>query len=137
MTIATKSTSSSPLSFIRRLSQIGTVIDTWLHGQRVGCDCFGNVYYRAKRTASGQRERRWVMYKNEPEASTVPPEWHGWLHHNQAKQIADNSPLRHAWQLAPEANQTGTAAAYFPAGHYAKGGERAVSRSDYEAWQPK
>ena len=67
---------------------IGTLLFTWWKGERVGTDEFGNRYYREKpgrqlRPGGGRdsRERRWVLYKGEAEASKVPPEWHAWLHH--------------------------------------------------------
>lgn len=124
------------LSLIRRLSQAGTLLDTWLHGKKVGHDSFGNVYYQARHTAAGQRERRWVIYADEPEASLVPPEWHGWLHHTLPAPIAADSPLRKKWQQPHQPNQTGTAAAYYPPGHYFKGSHRPATSSDYEAWKP-
>ncbi len=62
----------------------GTQFWTWRHGELVGEDEFGNRYFRTK----GGRidpvlhfERRWVIYNGVAEASTVPPSWHGWLHH--------------------------------------------------------
>ena len=62
----------------------GTQLWTWLYGEPVGDDEFGNRYYR---TIGGKIdktlgfERRWVIYNGYAEASSVPPSWHGWLHH--------------------------------------------------------
>ena len=54
----------------------GTWLYTKMHGDKVGEDDHGNVYYRSKtRKRWGNREQRWVVYKGEPEASKVPPEW--------------------------------------------------------------
>jgi hypothetical protein len=52
----------------------------------VGEDDFGNRYYEAKdaRDSYDGRLRRWVIYKGYAEASTVPAEWHGWLHLRRA-----------------------------------------------------
>ena len=47
-------------------------------------DEFGNRYYRTKGGKIDPTlgfERRWVIYNGVAEASTVPPSWHGWLHH--------------------------------------------------------
>ena len=65
---------------------IGTRLYTWLRGEEVGRDQFGNRYYRAKggghvHADSLRKERRWVIYHGEVEASRVPPDWHAWLHH--------------------------------------------------------
>jgi len=67
---------------------LGTRLLTWLRGELVGSDAYGNRYYRDRgatplRRGGGRfsREKRWVIYNGEPEASKVPPEWHAWLHH--------------------------------------------------------
>ena len=56
---------------------------TWLRGELVGADSYGNRYYRERngrplRRGGGRfsREKRWVIYYGEPEGSKVPPEWH-------------------------------------------------------------
>lgn len=123
------------ISLVRRLSQAGTLLHTWLRGEKVGNDSFGNAYYRNKRAAG--RERRWVIYAGEPEASTVPPEWHGWLHHTMPTPLPAGSDVRKAWQKPHQANLTGTDGAYLPPGHALKGGQRAQSTSDYQSWQPE
>lgn len=125
------------LSLVRRFSQLGTLFDTWLYGTKVGSDQFGNVYYRAKLTPPGKREKRWVIYADEPEASNVPPDWHGWLHHMLSEPMAANSSFRQSWQQPHQPNLTGTEAAYFPPGHDLKGGRRASATGDYEAWKPE
>ncbi len=121
-------------SLIRRLSQFGTRFQTMFHGVEVGQDDFGNRYYHERKTPAGVRQRRWVMYQGEPEASKVPPEWHIWLHHTADAPIPASSPLRKKWQKVFQENQTGTEAAYFPPGH--DGGKRAKATGDYQAWQP-
>src|SRR5690349_12130220 len=70
-----------PLSgHIRIPMSFGTWLFTRLHGELVGTDSSGNRYYLDRRTKGQKRERRWVMYKGEVEASKVTPEWHTWLH---------------------------------------------------------
>ncbi len=72
------------------MATIGTRLFTWLHGEEVGRDAEGNRYYRHKKggtimSASLQKERRWVIYAGEDEASRVPPGWNSWLHHTTDK----------------------------------------------------
>lgn len=124
-------------SFIRRLSQLGTLMQTWFCGVKAGTDAFGNVYYHERKTTEGFRERRWVIYAGEPEASKVPPEWHIWLHHTLDAPIPDQSPFRKSWQKPHQQNLTGTPEAYLPPGHVLEGGKRAKATGDYEAWQPE
>ena len=113
----------------------GTRVFTWLHGEQVGTDEFGNRYYLDKRTKGKKRERRWVLYKGIPEASKVPPEWHAWLHATTVQAPVTRAPQR-AWQKPHEPNLTGTDHAYRPPGHVLKGGARAPASGDYEPWVP-
>ncbi len=120
---------------------IGTRLYTWLRGELVGADAFGNRYYRerdgVRRDVGGlDRQRRWVIYRGEPEASKVPPEWHAWLHHT-----TDEPPLgarpRRPWLKEHVPNLTGTPYAYRPPGHEFRGGQRAKATGDYEPWRPE
>lgn len=111
---------------------IGTLLDSWRHGVKVGEDSLGNRYFRARK---GQR--RWVIYQGSNDASRVPPEWHGWLHGTFDALPEAALPAPRDWQAAPEPNLTGTAAAYRPAGALERGGRRAAATGDYEAWQPE
>lgn len=120
---------------------LGTLLYTWLRGELVGRDAQGNRYYRAKgggRTHkdSLRRERRWVIYEGEPEASRVPPEWHAWLHHTTDVIPPEGGPKRLPWQKDHQPNLTGTPLAYRPPGHTLKGGRRAPATGDYEPWTP-
>lgn len=113
----------------------GTRVFTWLHGEHVGTDEFGNRYYLDKRNKGQPRERRWVLYKGIPEASKVPPEWHAWLHRTVVPAPVSRAPQR-TWQKPHEPNLTGTDLAYRPPGHVLKGGTRAPASGDYEPWVP-
>lgn len=116
---------------------IGTRLYTWLHGEPVGTDQFGNRYYRGRSRLLGRAERRWVLYAaaGAPEASNVPPEWHRWLHGTQ-QEPPKGPPVRRPWQKEHQPNLTGTEAAYRPPGHPLKGGHRAPATGDYEPWTP-
>ena len=113
---------------------IGTRLFTWLSGRAVGSDPAGNTYYEERRARKGARARRWVIYAGEPEASTVAPEWHGWLHYmiDQPIPIA----ARRSWQTPHQPNLTGTAQAYHPPGHDYRGGRTPSATGDYESWTP-
>ena len=87
---------------------------TLCSGTKVGEDQLGNVYYTGKPKRGLKRQRRWVLYKGAPDASSVPAEWHGWLHHQSDELPAATNPLRRTWQLPPQQNLTGTANAYVP-----------------------
>jgi NADH:ubiquinone oxidoreductase subunit len=121
---------------------LGTRLLTWLRGEFVGADAYGNRYYRLKgdkpaRLGGGRfsRERRWVIYEGTPEGSKVPPEWHAWLHH-----MVDEVPgarQRHAWEKPHLPNLTGTPDAYHPPGSVLRGGHRQRATGDYEPWMPE
>src|SRR3954464_13185265 len=46
------------------------------HGNKVGTDALGNVYY-----ASKKGDRRWVLYNGPNDASALPPECYWWMRH--------------------------------------------------------
>ena len=94
----------------------GTQFWTWMYGEAVGEDEFGNRYYRTRGGKIDRGlgfERRWVIYNGYAEASTIPPSWHGWMHHTvdtpptagnlQAARLAEAAPAqydRHAGRLS-------------------------------------
>lgn len=119
------------------MATIGTLMYTWLNGELVGADEFGNRYYRARRDSLNGRQRRWVIYKGRPEASNVPAEWHAWLHHTTSEPLTELAAQNRVWQKSHMANPSGTANAYRPLGHDLRGGNRAAATGDYEAWRPE
>ena len=116
---------------------IGTHLNSWRTGEKVGTDAQGNSYYRAKKTKDGARERRWVIYEGTNDASRVPAEWHGWLHGAFDDVPESNLPPAKIWEADYTPNATGTANAYRPAGALERGGKRAKATGDYEAWSPE
>ena len=61
---------------------IGTALFSAMKGDKVGTDAQGNAYYRSKHEDTDGLDKRWVIYNGANDASRVPPEWHGWLHHS-------------------------------------------------------
>lgn len=110
---------------------IGTQFYTSRFGKRIGEDVEGNVYYEAK------NGRRWVIYNGPAEASRVPPEWHGWLHHTTDALPGEAPAPVKPWEKPHVPNLTGTTLAYAPKGAISAGGERARATGDYEAWTPE
>lgn len=122
---------------------LGTRLLTWFCGELVGSDEFGNRYFRERGRrplprggGRASREKRWVAYMGEPEASKVPPEWHAWLHHTVDQPPSPGSRRRYPWEKPHQPNLTGTARAYRPPGSILRGGARARSTADYEPWTP-
>ena len=115
---------------------VGTLLYTWLNGRLVGADAFGNRYYEHKsRIRPDGRRKRWVLYSGMAEASKVPPDWHGWLHHIDDEPGGGGEP-RFEWQKDHLPNLTGTPYAYRPPGHALRGGRRDRATGDYEPWTP-
>lgn len=115
----------------------GTRLMTWRRGQRVGDDIFGNVYYEQKMGVGPLGvPRRWVIYKNLSEASQVPPEWHGWLHHTSDTLPTAEDERALPWQQPHQMNMTGTRGAYRPKGSILAAAERPKATGDYQAWRP-
>jgi len=123
---------------------LGTRLLTWFRGELVGTDSFGNRYYREKGTRKlvrgggrASREKRWVIYDGEVEASKVPSEWHAWLHHTVEEAPRPGDRPHYPWQREHEPNLTGTPLAYRPRGSLLRGGHRARATGDYEPWKPE
>lgn len=119
------------------LSNIQIKIFTLFSGRKVGSDMYGNIYYEGKPRPGTNRNRRWVLYTNEAEASLVPPEWHGWLHY-QTDVFPETSDgaFRKKWQKPHQPNLTGTPHAYVPPGHTSTSEKRESATGDYQAWTP-
>jgi NADH:ubiquinone oxidoreductase subunit len=102
---------------------------------RMGEDSLGNLYFEGGHDGNGV-VRRWVIYNGANDASRVPPEWFGWLHH-QVDDVPDRAlPMPRTWEKPAEPNHTGTALAYRPPGAMDAGGQRIRATGDYEAWTP-
>ncbi|MEO0617761.1 MAG: NADH:ubiquinone oxidoreductase subunit NDUFA12 [Pseudomonadota bacterium] len=118
---------------------IGTRFFTWRHGEAVGTDSFGNTYYRQRRGVGPLGvPRRWVTYVDASDPTTVPPEWHGWLHYTTDELPSDQSYLRRSWEKPHQPNMTGTPDAYRPRGSLLNTGISGddEGNADYVPWSP-
>ena len=85
---------------------LGTFLKTIFFGKFVGKDSTGNKYYKNK------KDERWVIYKNEIEASKITSEWYLWMHHTTNEiPTLENKFL---WQKNHQENQTGTKNSHKP-----------------------
>lgn len=116
-------------------STIGTDVFTRRFGKKVGEDQFGNVYYEGGVSTFGL-PRRWVIYKGYADATTIPPGWHGWMHHRTDTPPPQQNYKAREWEKPHNPNLTGTAAAYRPQGSLAVEGKRREVTGDYDAWTP-
>jgi NADH:ubiquinone oxidoreductase subunit len=118
---------------------IGVLNTVRRRGVFVGQDDTGNKYYEARdlKDAYDGHKRRYVIYNGYAEASKVPAEWHGWLHHTFEEPPTIAPLLRRSWEKDHLPNLTGTVNAWKPQGSIANGGERQKATGDYEAWRPE
>lgn len=122
--------------FLKRLfgwwhgQSLGTALWTRRFGHEVGQDAVGNTYYR---NADGTR--RWVHYVGDNDASRVPPEWYGWLHHTFELPPTKDPLVHRPWEKPHQPNPTGTEDAYFRKGSLRRADVKPAS--DYEAWSPE
>ena len=100
-------------------------------GNEVGRDGAGNIYYASRKGA-----KRWVVYSGYADASTIPPDWHLWMHGADMPPPSEQPLSVPRWVKPAQANLTGTAAAHMPSGALAREGIRARATGDYEAWSP-
>jgi len=105
---------------------VGTFIYTLLAGKFIGNDQFGNKYY------TSSKGKRWVIYKNNIEASKVPPEWYLWMHNLSVTKPPDKIDS-FPWQKKYEGNLTGTERAHKPEGSLATDLKKNMKK--YETWK--
>lgn len=128
--------------FIKRLfawwdgATLGTLVQIGRKGVKVGEDEYGNTYFEEKGDGYDGRKRRWVKYTGYADASRVPPEWHGWMHHMYDTPPSEEPLKMQSWELPHRPNMTGTIHAYKPKGSLDRGGKRAEVAADYDAWTP-
>ncbi len=116
---------------------LNTQLWTSLYGELVGVDEAGNRYYRTKGGKIDPVlgfERRWVIYNGYAEASTIPPSWHGWIHHTVDTPPTEEKYKPRPWQKPHRPNLTGTPGAYRPSGSTLAQGRRPKATGDYKAW---
>ena len=78
-------------------------IYTFLNGKFVGKDEFGNKYYENKK-----KQKRWVVYKGEIDASKISNEWFSWIHFTKNKMEINKNTKKYSWQKPHSSNKTGT-----------------------------
>jgi NADH:ubiquinone oxidoreductase subunit len=114
-----------------------TMLQTWLKGELVGVDEYGNRYYRGRRSPGWRKERRWVVFSRVADPTLVPAGWVGWLHKRIEKPPSEQPLPAPRWEKERLPNLTGTPGAYLPPGALERGGQRAAATGDYEAWRPE
>ncbi|RUT32801.1 NADH:ubiquinone oxidoreductase subunit NDUFA12 [Arsenicitalea aurantiaca] len=110
----------------------GTRLYLWRFFRYVGSDEFGNRYFEAK-----AGDKRWVVYNGPAEPSTIPPGWHGWMHHRTDTPPSSETYAARAWEKPHLQNLTGTPLAYRPDGSLLTKGQRPRVTGDYDAWSPE
>ena len=115
---------------------LGIKILTWLKGNLVGIDDLGNKYYCDSKNFNLPNSKRWVIFKDEVEASNIPPHWHAWLH-KTVEEPPLNYSHKYPWQKDHTSNLTGTSDAYYPESHpLSKSKDKKEIEADYEQWKP-
>jgi NADH:ubiquinone oxidoreductase subunit len=117
---------------------LNTLFYTHRYGELVGHDQFGNAYYRKPGVDPALGfERRWVIYNGITEASTVPPSWHGWLHHTVDVPPKLDKVTPRPWWKPHRPNLTGAPSAYRPLGSTLAQNRRPKATGDYRPWRPE
>ncbi|KAG7674450.1 hypothetical protein Ndes2437B_g00715 [Nannochloris sp. 'desiccata'] len=114
-----------------------TLIEHGPGGQLIGVDSNGNKYYEKKDAQVGRN--RWVVYAGGQDwinqnSSTVPPEWHGWLHFISDENPANADIPKPMYALAAESHPTMTPGRYMPKGSWENPHRRSWKK--VEAWTP-
>ena len=118
------------LTFIKEIltwwnrQTLGTRLQTIFLGKLVGEDEFGNKYYENRK-----KNKRWVIYKDEIEATKIPVEWYSWMHSIKNKIEKNHDLKKYEWQKPHQPNLTGTDSAYYP------NKNKNVNEKKYKSWK--
>ena len=111
-------------------------IYSYLNGEFIGKDQLGNKYYKSNISHGIKKEKRWVIYKNDNDPTSVEPIWHAWLHH-VVKDVPNLKTKKNFyWQKKISPNYTGTKKAYLPPGHILSKERKIKKIKNYESWMP-
>ena len=110
----------------------GTAFFSRRHGEQVGSDDLGNVYFRHRKNPG----RRWVIYNGSNDASRIPPGWTAWLRGTIDEVPEKALPPVRPFEKPPIPNLTGTGESYRPSGSLVRGGVRPATTGDYHPWTP-
>ena len=88
---------------------LGTRMYTFFYGKLVVEDQLGNKYYENKK-----KNKRWVIYGGEIDASKISNEWYSWMHFTKNKIENLHKIEKYNWQKPHQSNKTGSKDAYRP-----------------------
>eukprot|EP01006_Ploeotia_vitrea_P037268 TRINITY_DN66112_c3_g1_i1.p2 TRINITY_DN66112_c3_g1~~TRINITY_DN66112_c3_g1_i1.p2 ORF type:complete len:157 (-),score=73.13 TRINITY_DN66112_c3_g1_i1:118-588(-) len=116
---------------------------SFANGELKGVDAHGNRYYERFDEEGPHHQinrERWVEYAdlNDYDASSVSPEWQGWLHHIVKETPDEAPPVQPKYKLPhhkQEFSRFGERANYVPPHHYLNG-DQVSQKSVYEPWKP-
>ena len=105
---------------------LGTFLYTLFFGKFVGEDEFGNRYYK------NQKNKRWVIYNGEINASKISSDWFSWIHNISQEVPLNNINKKFSWQKPHMENKTGTKDSFKP--KLTKKEDKDFKK--YESWKP-
>ena len=74
---------------------LGTFLKTLFFGKFVGADSYGNKYYKSK------NDQRWVVYKDNIEASKITSEWFLWCRFKSPLLVKEDPHSSHLNGFSP------------------------------------
>tara|TARA_B100001173_G_C15562657_1_gene368733 strand:- start:120 stop:479 length:360 start_codon:yes stop_codon:yes gene_type:complete len=101
----------------------GTRLTVLFSGKLVGKDESGNKYYKTK------KDKRYIIYNGEVDASKIPSEWYSWMHFTPNKIENTNELKKFEWQKPHQPNLTGSNEAYSPKSN------TEATKKKYKSWK--
>lgn len=125
-----------PFETVKRFLQMN---EARSRGVFKGTDLYGNNYYEDLDAIFG-RQRLVVFKKFTPQggdASEIPAEWHGWLHHmvDEVPTEMPPSPVAYKVRHRKMASEFGESDNHLPPGHYRRQDPN-FTTATYEGWRP-
>ena len=109
------------------VNNLGIIIYTFLFGKQVGNDNKGNRFFINK-----NKNKKWVLYKENIDPTQLSVEWHQWLTNFDNFKTPDNELKTYKWVKNRDINYTGTKKAYHP--QYLN--DKLKKQNDSDIWSP-
>ncbi len=110
------------------VNNFGTLIYSFLFGEKVGQDIKGNKFFINR----GKKNKKWVLFKSKVDPTQLSVEWHQWLTDLDKFDVPKTSLKNYKWQKDRDSNRTGTKKAYHPK----SSNEKIKTENSTKIWSP-
>ena len=115
-------------------NNLGTLLNSFFYGKKVGQDNNGNKFYIHKYNL----KRKWVIYNKLVDPTSLSVEWQLWLTNNKTIVPSEiNNSKSYIWQKEKTPNYSGTKNSYHPKIFRNKAKKNEQNKDLKKIWSPE